>query len=151
MSRLDRRGWVEYYRARDAYAVTFAFNRKSIPKFVAVNALREFDRQVNRSNLGPRFYKKNKQKSRLDFLVVPELALTNTHFHGFMIIPRSEFDLRSEPDVFDKYQSIWEGLYPSGSLDIMPVYDASGWADYCSEESCLAGHQNVWSLDFSPT
>lgn len=123
-------------------AITFVFNQKNLGRTKGYEALREFHRLVDKDRLGGRYYEKS-ESERLWFRVVPEKWDVHPHFHGLIVLPKEQVAEHGFDAICEKYEAIWNELYPGGSLRIEALHDGPGWVSYASKENSLTSSLTV--------
>lgn len=109
-----RRGMQEFLQVQDwDYFVTANLNR-STNWYGARRLLKDWHARIDSRMIGPRWAKKASQRTQ--FIAFYEGAETNEHWHMLLKINGKHRDVFSA-----EAPTIWQGLVPSGSLDIRPI------------------------------
>ena len=80
-----------------------------------------------------RLEKTQKGKMPLTNVTFIEHRMTATkelHAHGMLIKPQS----MSIDKFISQLKDTWRGVWMGGRIDVVPLYDAAGWARYISKE-----------------
>ena len=80
-----------------------------------------------------RLAKTQKSKMPLTNVTFIEHRMTETkelHAHGMLIKPQHI----SMDQFISQLKGTWRGVWMSGLIDVVPLYDATGWASYISKE-----------------
>jgi hypothetical protein len=128
--------WLEQWKF-DRF-VTLATN-DSPARLISSNArladlLKEWDGRINRKLVGPEWA--SRVEDRMWAFYFLEKPVSNPHWHGLIrFVPYFPARPQERAELFDLHaERIWKKLVPKGSVEILPIVDQRGVADYVSKE-----------------
>jgi hypothetical protein len=94
--------------------------------------LRKWDAAINHAILGREWAVRD--ADRIFAFYALEKPRSNPHWHGLIRFFGAEDERRRQEEVFDRVaERHWQRLIPSGTVDIQPIYNQSGVAEYVAK------------------
>lgn len=134
-----RAGWEKFIADFPAtHAVTLVFNRAT-KHDAAEKRLKRFQAYVDDALLGRNW---SKMSDRTRIIGVAENIKRNLHWHLAVAVPQSmsaQYEAACE--------TAWSKLVPGGSVKVVPIYDAPGWASYICKQIRDGESHRTWFSD----
>jgi hypothetical protein len=132
--------WLDRWKL--THFATLATNDPMVSNDGARRLIRDWDAQMNREQLGPKWVKRPDERMfNFYFLEKPGV---NPHWHALIMVGGFDDEIltRRQEILTQQTEFIWKGLKSSGSVDIQPVYHQDGVSNYVAK---ALGHEVSYS------